>query len=516
MSLDVLLPLIFSGSGLGIIICLTVLVFLIAFLLFPDRFGGLKLNYKDYKVEVPSRLPAPPILVSNPPTLAVEAPADEKENEQSGVESEFPIMKIFDAVEKKDRKAIEAAVIEYAKSKTDMSALEIEDLKQFQLMRAGFSDAIDALKKLDNENPDFGEAASSLVYHYRTLKAYDLARPYVEKFIQKSSGARKINAYQIKAKLLAESENEQSAIEFLKTTILEMGITKGVEDLYADLAERYKERNETKRAFIAYEKALKISPENDTWRFNLAYLYAREPALKMLALHHYEILKNRGDGKGPVENNLGIIYGDLSLKISKVRLIKSAKENTNAYGYGNLINALTEAGFAEDAQEIADRIPDSIKSEKFLTESIDGLAKAKKDEEEKKKRLMQQSNRIALNTVGWEFADEVELGDLAGNWIQDDGKTALEIKLESTDINLVLTSETYVWKGKLSLDNFLMIPVRRSWKSAQSSPATLALLGGPSSDGYFVIYVGVNRLRVVHIGDAKELQSIMDFKRVEK
>ena len=137
-----ILPLIFSGPGATIFICITILILVAIYLRFTDKFRGLSLGYKEFKVETPKLLEAveePPVEVIQGPTAGAEPKPLEARRP--------PFQALFDAVERQDRAAIEAAIDEMREDPPfGYSPQELEAFKFSELLSAGFTDAIEKSK----------------------------------------------------------------------------------------------------------------------------------------------------------------------------------------------------------------------------------------------------------------------------------------------------------------------------------------------------------------------------------
>jgi tetratricopeptide (TPR) repeat protein len=424
-----ILALIFSGPGATISVCVTVLILVGTYLLFSEKFRGLSVGYKEFKVETP-KLPA----------SGIEAPAEVIQDPKEGVEpktldaSNPPFLALFDAVERQDRAGIEAAI---EKMRDDppfgFKVQELEALKFSELLNAGFTDAIENLKEIEKNQT--GQILASLYlarYYFRTRsdgKAEEHLKIAEERAF---TDDRKVDVALLRAEMLDFTKGKETAIAFLDGELGNIGDNKQRFRLFREIGNLSSTTSDKAKAIVAYEKALQCEPENIETRFKLALIYGTTPSLKMLGIRHYRIIHEQNHLHTSALHNLGLLYGELGLPISKIRLIKRAAEQKDGHALGNLAHFYIENGFVDDADKILREIPSEIALSERVIAAQQYLRRSEQENDANKEKLIHSAENLSNLVTDYDLVKQFEPSKYIGGWIDTkDEKSTLDIEMSS-------------------------------------------------------------------------------------
>ena len=287
--------LVFSTTGLGIAICVTIVVVAVIIFLLSRRFPIISLEYRGSKLEL-RRIDASSVSLGKEigaTTNSAETKPAEKDvadalaGANPKTEERFSYGDLIDAVEKRDRSKIEKIFEEFKVKPIFETGFpyELEVWKNVELLQAGFSDARSELERIEKENSKEFDASRALARYYLSIRASEQALPHIEIiFGRAATDPMRTTACLLKADYIEEVQGRRAATSFL---VSELGLISDLESrskLLADLGDRYKKDNREALAMAAYESALVCDVHNTGARFQLAYLYGENDVLRALAI----------------------------------------------------------------------------------------------------------------------------------------------------------------------------------------------------------------------------------------
>lgn len=502
------LTLIFSPSGATIVVCLTIILLAILFIVFHRRFRGIIFGYKDVRIEVPRE----------EISTLIEAERDEKfskiaveEPKKQETTKEFPIISLFDAVSEQSREGIEKAVEELRKDPPfGFTLRELEIYKWYQLVRAGFHDALNDLKKADQDRPDESYAPEYLARYYLSIRSTENTKLYLEKAEQRARGDKTRADIAILRAALVELEiDKNAAAQSLLATAptLEDGQQKA--RIYAEAAKLYRDGKNSILAALNYEIALSLNSEDTSSRFSLALIYAEMPGLKHLAFRHYRVLLQQNHSHAGALNNIALLYETFGVPSKGNALLRQAAEKEDGHAIGNLAATYLAAGFVEDAKRIIADAPANLqKAERVLAVEND-IQKADEQAKEKIEKLRSDADKVWLRVHEFPIFKLDDDNNYSGKWKEVGGAATLEID------TTVLISATYK-SGQITqygktypLQPITVISVGSDAPKEQSS----GLLGlFENRPNQLVLLLGKDKIRSIYFVDNKFVECI-DFSK---
>lgn len=232
------------------------------------------------------------------------------------------------------------------------------------------------------------------------------------------------------------------------------------------------------------DKALEYDPNNRDELFNLAY-FAGNEKIDDISLSNYLKLIRIDSQNSMALNNIGVRAQEAGLKIKAIENYKEAAINKNTLAMANQGYLLLDAGFTEEAEEIAKKALGMENIHPNVHSLIAQISERKKTQITEWDKLSEKSfNRQKLIRL---FTEQSYLGnskDLEGFWFTHD-KTPINIVIKNNELEssweepvLGLTGVKYTIKiaGQVSGSTF----TGKCTKN-KNSDAPYALLGLPES-----------------------------------
>lgn len=319
----------------------------------------------------------------------------------------------------------------------------------------------------------------------------------------------------LKAELLEQTRGKSEAIRVLEDETDKVSEAEQKANLLSKLGDLYRAEEKPLRAIVAYERALRLDPHRKHARFHAAYLCADIDGLKLIGLRQYRILREQDKTYSSSLNNLGVLYGELDLPISKVALWKAAAAINEDYGYGNLIIAFLEAGFFEEADKLVKAVPASLKSEERFVYAQSLVYQRQRGEQKKLESLVESAERIYQPLHEFDFELNGS-GDLLGAWVDDANSEQLTFERSGEFIKIEQIGAVYRrWGIVKEIASLAIVSVQQESKDqTKRTTSTLAglLMDGPRQAGHFIICRGNGRLRLLHV-EGQKLVSRTDYSR---
>ena len=487
-----ILQLIFSGPGATIIICVTVLILALIYVLFNDKFRGLSLGFKEFKVETP-KAPTP---TNDTAVEVIQNPRDDTQSKDSTDTSRPPLMALFEASAKQDRAGIEAAIEKMrAQPPFGIGVQELDAFKYNELLGAGFLDALSDLQTIEKNQGSQIRASLYLARYYFETRAFDDAEAHLKIADERAkTDEGKVDISLLRAEILDFTKGKAEAIRILEKQLDNVSEAKERFRLLNEIGNLSKALSDDSQAIIAYEQALHYLPERIETRFRLALTYGANPSLKMLGVRHYRIILQQNHLHSGALNNLGLLYGDFGLKIAKVSLIRKASEQKDGHAIGNLATLYVEFGFSDDAEKI---LNEALKGPSPSDRAIDlqqFLRRAERQNEENKEKLVHSAEVMSGLVADYAFARQFEANKYIGVWIDAQGKSSLEIEMFGSFYKL--TSEV---GGKKTFGySYLLSKITHiDFSAVDQQPSGLLFL--PNGDINVAVLFGEDSLRTIQV-----------------
>jgi tetratricopeptide (TPR) repeat protein len=496
------LQLIISWPGFAILALITLLILVVVFLNFPDRFAGINVGWKDAKLEIPkAQRPTPP-------SEALEVAEDPTPKPASPTTKVPPYIAVMEGALARDRQAVEVAIEALKKDRPHwMAESEVDAFGYFQLLSAGFTDALDDLKAEERDRPSDVFASTMLARYFTGLKAYDKAEHHLSVAESRAkTDDQKTRTWRARAALMEIASSRQAA-DFLVTNSqnIEDGGDKAI--LLEEAGRLYADSGDSGRAILAYEDVLRHTPQSVDARFRLALLYGARKATILLALRHYEVvLRSRPDYTGAM-NNLGILYGELNVNPRKITLMKQAA-STNGHSLGNLALYYVEAGLLDEAQTLLDSAESQALDNERALAAKQEVKRQKEKADKEQEKLMAQAEALAANINSFKFATPRTAAHY-GKWEALDKSATLSVEITGIATKYVLAKGTvitqaYAW-------DVSPIAILTFSKDDQSTRSIISI--GPTDGQDMLALFGEGRIRLVQINDGSSLEQILDFER---
>ncbi|MFC2146898.1 hypothetical protein ACFLRT_05995 [Acidobacteriota bacterium] len=225
--------------------------------------------------------------------------------------------------------------------------------------------------------------------------------------------------------------------------------------LYKGLATFYKKGDNSLMASLAYEKALKLSPDNQELLFDTAYQFSKAN-VRLLSLLHYKTLISLSPNHSAALNNLGVCFGELGMKFKQKSNYKEAIKKGNNLAAGNLAINFIDAGFYDEAKKILDKAKLVDNPEPKVTSALSRLTNEIIDETEKEEKLMEIAKieqRLFINLPDEIFLQYLDKIDLNGKWKEKDGNEIILTHNENS-IKIEWLSEEENYRKRYISGNF--------------------------------------------------------------
>lgn len=435
--------LIFSGAGATIILAIAALTALVILIVCRDRLRGVSIGLGNYKLTFEEKPALPPPATGpagassdrpSAPAAIGESDAPEEKTDESKYQA---LMEMSDAVTERSRSGIEAAFSKLrANPPWEISAEELEAWEQSSLLRAGFSDALDNLIRTENQENRNPYASRQLARYYLRIRAFDEAVTHARNTLSRSQSNEDISiGHLLMAEIVREKEGRTASAQYLIEAAKNLKGKKEISRIYTEIGDTRKALEQKNLALASYEIALRADMRNETARFNAAYIASTEESSRLISLRHYQIYLETNAGNTIATNNLGVLYGELNLSISKVRQWRLAQKNDDGFATGNLAIALTDAGFADEAQKELDAASDSIKNHARMLYARGHLEEERDKDQQSRDDLVAKADKIWQCLRPWESDPQAANDEYFGDWRDEEGRT---LTISKTDHNLAL------------------------------------------------------------------------------
>lgn len=504
-----ILSLIFSVPGATIFVATCVLIALILFLCFTEKFRGLTASYKNIKLRIPSAKPemkpTPLEVIENPPAKISSLTSDPAPSENAA-DNQPPILKLFDAVEERNREAIEKIIEELKQNPPfGFSSSELDVFGLYQLVRAGFSDAIQKLREVESSDKDSVQASRYLVDHYIDARSFEKANLHISTAKQRAkTDKQKVTFALLESRILQLEKDKTSAAEFLEVSARDILDSQERFRLYDEASKLFKDSFKIPRAIAVLEQAVSCLPENIDARFRLAMMYSEFAALKSLAIRHYNIILRQEPNNTGALNNIGILYGELDLPIQKVMEIRKAANQEDSHAIGNLASMLIDEGFVSEAEEVLKKAKEKD-SERVLyaRQRLQQLVSAN---DKKREEVDERSEGLATSLSGFQFDFPFDVKKYHGKWVGSNNHI-LEISNAGFYDKISFSDE----KKKLFSNNYFLDSIRQvEFSATDQAPKNLLFMTTDKVQEITFLF-GKKEIRTITLNDNGSL-SVEDFK----
>lgn len=269
--------------------------------------------------------------------------------------------------------------------------------------------------------------------------------------------------------------------------------------LYEALAAYYKKENNSLLASLSYEKALKLSPDNQELLFDTAYRYSTAD-IRVLSLLHYKTLISLNPNHSAALNNLGVCFESLKMRFKQIIHLKEATKSGNNLAAGNLAIKLIDAGFHDEAKEILDKAKLVDAPDSRVTSALSRLTNEIRDETEKEEKLVEIAKiqqRLFRNFPDEIFLKDLDSIDLNGKWKENDG-AEISLTHNGSGINIEWLSEKDKYRKRAVKGHFtnkLVVKVE------YTLPDVLSLSGYSVYRGLGVLNENFTKLHFALLGD---------------
>jgi len=258
-------------------------------------------------------------------------------------------------------KAVESRVWETAQREYEEGLLWVKEHKaaselfwkcfyQKSLFDVGRADALADLRKLATENEHEYMPLNYIAQCYSSLGEYDESVRYYLAAASISKPEQRASLEIRATEVLQKAKKPTEAREIL-LRLLAAEYAKEPKIQFRLLERLYSLSKESKNKFAAFsiaELALHKSPEDNSFRFSLAYDY-EEADQSHLSLYHYKILCEHDERYSSGFNNLGVASAKCGLVALAAKHYRRAYELGDTLGASNLGYKYIEAGFTDDA-----------------------------------------------------------------------------------------------------------------------------------------------------------------------
>ena len=253
--------------------------------------------------------------------------------------------------------------------------------------------------------------------------------------------------------------------------------------LYNELSIIEKTMGNKHLSIYCKDKSLEFDLYNRDELFNSAYAASDENVDEISISNYIKLIRIDRDNSTAL-NNLGVMAREADLKIKAIENYQKSSNYENTLAMANQGNALLEAGFADEAEKIANKALGLNNPHKNVYRLISAIDKKRKDQNDKWSKLKEKS--LERQKVIRKYTEQYYLGDsssLNGDWLVSNAySTTILIDkglMKATWVeqagNLESTSYTAELMGKVSGSTFEGIYTK---KKDESSPNSLLGLAG--------------------------------------
>jgi hypothetical protein len=214
---------------------------------------------------------------------------------------------------------------------------------------AGATDALEELKRLQDENSGRSEPKQAMGYCYSKSKEFDSAAPFFLAAAEREDGKKKARNLLLAARALQETKRYDEAIGIVKTVL--SIVSDSLHDEAISLQyELLKGQGNYYLAFATAETALHKNPQLPV-RFSLGLDY-RLRDLNEMALYHFKFLFDRNGSDAGSLHNLALLSADCKLPIFAVERYRSAIRLGETLSAVNLGYMCLDCGMAGEAKAL--------------------------------------------------------------------------------------------------------------------------------------------------------------------
>lgn len=229
---------------------------------------------------------------------------------------------------------------------------------------------------------------------------------------------------------LAYKNNNQ--LDLSKKVLLDMmtstNTSKNISALFVSLSAIEKELGNVQHAAFCLDKAVECNPENLDGMFNAAYSASNNNAPE-LAICNYNLLTKMSPNSALAINNLGVAISEAGLKIKSVDNYRLASQKENTLAMSNQGYSLLDAGFIDEAEEIADKALKLENPHANIFALKSKIEDKRKEEKKKWEELLSNSTKTQVNIR--KYTDKYyqgQLSELVGSWLLN---KSIEIEIEN-------------------------------------------------------------------------------------
>lgn len=284
-------------------------------------------------------------------------PSDDKEAEIEKKEREW-LPDMYQAFDEGRIEDAEAAFKRYALDEAD--EVKLEENKAFYLYlkfeKGQDNSAIDELKKLSQKATSESSKFHTLMwlsFCFRACMQYHKeTEMWRATLAETKSESLKTTAIVNIASSLNKEESSDEARMLLTDRLIKVEDDKQRALLYEALSGVEESLGNKSMAIYCEDKALEFIPHNRAELFNSAYA-ASEEDIDEISISNYIKLIRIDENNSIALNNLGVRAQEADLKIKAVDQYKKSSEHNNTLSMANQGYLLLDAGFADEAENIA-------------------------------------------------------------------------------------------------------------------------------------------------------------------
>ena len=244
------------------------------------------------------------------------------------------------------------------------------------------------LLALTESNPNWYFPYSLLARLYFDVEAIEQANKYwQEAFNRAHDDNKKREAHYFKAEIVAQSEGEKKALEYLQGVEPNAEWKDSKDYLFRKMADYQEKLGDKISQQLMLEKSLELNPTDSDLRFNLAFSYAEDRRTYLLAVYHYNLLLKQDPQNTSALNNLALLYEKLGDMAEHDKLLSLAIKYGSSHAKGNYIIDLLEKGFVSEAERLLESLTDEEKKEKRILDAVRHLERTKENQKEKTAKI---------------------------------------------------------------------------------------------------------------------------------
>ncbi|HML07388.1 MAG TPA: tetratricopeptide repeat protein [Xanthobacteraceae bacterium] len=508
----------FSAPGATIAICVAIVVVAVIVYLLSRRFPQISLQYGSSKLElrrdlIPTDTKPTQIGVASDLPIATEAEkgaasaitgADSQEGKR--------YFALTEAVEKQDRPQIEKIFESFRLRPIGYAPYQLEVWENVELLRAGFADARIELERIERENPKDSDASLALARYYLGIRAAEEARIHIEILLTRADSDEKLTAAMLlKSSYIESLEDRDAAIKYLLSAANKISQLQSQSKIYEALGDRYRDQKRDGLAIAAYERALACDVHNKDARFQLAYIYAQNDALQSLSLRHYRILLRQDPRYWSAENNLGVVYEKLGLKLHKIEAWQSAAERNDGYSVGNLMFAYLETGFVEKAEKVYEEAASHVKSNPRVIAAYTQLKGIRDQENERLDQVREDGEAIWRELTKGNISFEKAAEDWIGDWKESGGASVMKVTRSGEFLQIEVFEDSITRKGFAKTSEGVTVV---SVTQEDKTQGLVSVLMSGGSRGQFLMFPMEHGLKIIHVTSDNKVMSARIYNRV--